>query len=175
MPAKLREMLKMRYNKFWLCTIALLCLTFQAYAQSDYLGGGSSGSTMGSSGDYLSPNMGQGASSTNPDAGLAGMSQWLNQPVDNFRPGILGIINNGASVYPAGYVSNAKVYLGGITGANIWLREFVCNSMSACGMYDAARANDGAIVNLGGFKRGATVPNIDGSAVRIVSVAKAKS
>jgi hypothetical protein len=95
--------------------------------------------------------------------------------ISNGVPGILGIINNGASVYPASEVSNAKVYLGGITGANIWRREFVCNSMSACGMYDAARANDGAIVNLGGFKRGATVPNIDGSAVRLVSVAKAKS
>jgi hypothetical protein len=99
--------------------------------------------------------MGQGASSTNPDAGLATMENWLNQPVNNFRPGILGIINNGASVYPAGEVSNAKVYLGGITGANIWRREFICNSMSACGMYPYGKSDngDGAIVNLGGVKR----------------------
>jgi hypothetical protein len=86
----------------------------------------------------------------------------------------IGIINNGASVYPVGEYG-ASVYPVGKYGASFWLREFVCNSMSACGMYDAARANDGAIVNLGGVKRGATVPNIDGSAVRLVSVAKAKS
>jgi len=54
----------------------------------------------------------------------------------------IGIINNGASVYPVGEY-----------GASFWLREFVCNSMSACGMYDPARASDGAIVNLGGVKR----------------------
>jgi hypothetical protein len=78
-------MLKMRYNKFLLCTIVtvLFCLTFQAYAQSDYLGEGSSSSTMGSSGDYISPNMGQG-SGPNPDEGLASMEQWLNQPTNYF-------------------------------------------------------------------------------------------
>jgi hypothetical protein len=71
----------------------------------------------------------------------------------NGVPGILGIINTGASVYPAGEVGNAKVYLGGITGANIWRAEFVCNSMSACGMYDKAWASDGAIVGISGVKR----------------------
>jgi hypothetical protein len=47
----------MKYSKILLFMTALLCLTFQACAQSDSLGAGSSGSTMGSSGDYLSPNM----------------------------------------------------------------------------------------------------------------------
>jgi PGF-CTERM protein len=69
-----------RYNKFLLCTMVLFCLAFQAYAQSDPLGEGGS-STMGSSGDYLNPNMGQAASSANPDEGLRGMSQLLDQPV----------------------------------------------------------------------------------------------
>jgi hypothetical protein len=97
--------------------------------------------------------------------------------ISNGVPGILGIINNGASVYPAGEVSNAKVYVGGITGANIWRREFICNSMSACGMYPYGQRDngDGAMVNLGGVKSGATVSGIDGSAVRIVSMAKAKT
>ena len=43
---------------------ALLCLAFQACAQSDYLGGGSS--------------------SANPDTGLNGMLNWLDQPVPSF-------------------------------------------------------------------------------------------
>jgi len=43
---------------------ALLCLAFQACAQSDYLGGGSS--------------------SSNPDMGLNGMLNWLDQPVPSF-------------------------------------------------------------------------------------------
>ena len=60
------------------------CLAFQACAQEDYLGAGSSGSTMGSSGDYISPNMGQMSRSSNPDEGLAGMLQWLDTPVPNF-------------------------------------------------------------------------------------------
>ncbi len=70
----------MKSSKFWLCMTALICLSFQACAQ-DPLGASSSGSTMGSSGDYLSPNMGQGSSRTNPDEGLNGMVQWLDQPV----------------------------------------------------------------------------------------------
>ena len=150
-------MLKMRYNKFLLCTIVtvLFCLAFQAYAQSDYLGEGSSSSTMGSSGDYISPNMGQGASGTNPDEGLSGMLQGLDQPSGigikgNVGAAPIGLINNGASVYPVGEYG-ASVYPVGEYGAGVpRLREFVCNSMSACGMYDPARANDGAIVNLGG-------------------------
>ena len=53
----------MRYNKLLLCTIALVCLAFQAYAQDP---------------------PGESASSTNPDEGLAGMLQWLYTPVPNF-------------------------------------------------------------------------------------------
>ena len=74
----------MKYSKILLCMTVFICLAFQACAQSDYLNGGSSGSTMGSSGDYLSPNMGQMSRSTNPDEGLAGMLQWLDTPVPNF-------------------------------------------------------------------------------------------
>jgi hypothetical protein len=75
----------MKYSKIFLCMTALFCLAFQACAQEDPLGAGSSGSIMGSSGDYISPNMGIGSSSgTNPDEGLAGMLQWLDRPVPNF-------------------------------------------------------------------------------------------
>jgi hypothetical protein len=49
----------MKYNKILLCMTAFVCLAFQACAQSDYLDGSSSGSTMRSGGDYLSPNMDQ--------------------------------------------------------------------------------------------------------------------
>ena len=51
-------------------------------------------------------------------------------------PGILGTISNGANVP--------------------MLSEFVCNSMSACGMYQYGLSNngDGATVNLGAFSFG---------------------
>ncbi|MGB5101149.1 MAG: hypothetical protein WBN94_11200 [Methanothrix sp.] len=39
---------------------------------------------MGSSGDWISPNMGQVSTRTNSDPGLAGMLQWLDTPVPNF-------------------------------------------------------------------------------------------
>jgi len=91
--------------------------------------------------------MGHASSRDNSDLGLAGMLQWLDQPSGigikgNVGAAPIGIINNGARVYPVGEY-----------GASFWLRELVCNSMSACGMYDVARASDGAIVNLGGVKR----------------------
>jgi PGF-CTERM protein len=70
----------MGYSKILLCMTVLVCLAFQACAQ-DPLGAGSSGSTMGSGGDYLSPNMGQGSSRANPDEGVSDMVQWLDQPV----------------------------------------------------------------------------------------------
>jgi predicted small secreted protein len=94
------------------------------------------------------------------------------------RPGILGMVNDGANVNPIGDVSNAKAYPDGIKTTVIISRlEFICNTISSCGIYPYGKSNngDGAIVNLGGVKSGATVPNIDGSAVRTVSVAKAKS
>ena len=88
--------MKMKYSKIWLCMAALVCLTFQAFAQ-DPLGAGSSGSSMGSSGDYLSPNMGnkypsdwleggyvRSSDRSIVDPGIAGMLQWLDTPVPNF-------------------------------------------------------------------------------------------
>jgi len=36
---------------------------------------------MGSSGDYLDPNMGQMSRDTNPDEGVSEMVKWLDQPV----------------------------------------------------------------------------------------------
>ena len=71
----------MKDSKILLCMTAVVCLAFQACAQSDPLGESASGSPMGSGGDYLSPNMGQESSRTNPDEGLSGMVQWLDQPV----------------------------------------------------------------------------------------------
>jgi len=80
----------MRYNKFLLCTIALLCLAFQACAQESY-SSSSMSSTSSTTGSYLSPNMGQVTSSTNqvtsstnPDEGLTSMENWLNQPTNYF-------------------------------------------------------------------------------------------
>jgi len=90
----------MKYSKILLCMTTLVCLAFQAYAQSDPLGEGSSGSTMGSSGDYISPNMGQGAG-TNPDEGLSGMLQGLDQPVPTFP----WYSTSGGSFYSQGYSS----------------------------------------------------------------------
>jgi hypothetical protein len=91
----------MKYCKILLCMTTLVCLAFQACAQSDYLGEGSSGSTMGSSGDYISPNMGQGTSGTNPDEGLSGMLQGLDQPVPTFP----WYSSAGGSFYSRGYSS----------------------------------------------------------------------
>jgi hypothetical protein len=74
----------MKYSKILLCMAMFVCLAFQAFAQSDPLGESSSGSTMGSSGDWISPNMGQMYTRTNSDPGLASMLQWLDTPVPNF-------------------------------------------------------------------------------------------
>jgi hypothetical protein len=71
----------MKYGKILPCTTALVCIAFQACTQSDPLGESVSSSTMGSSGDYPSPNMDQVASSANPGEGRAGMAQWLDQPI----------------------------------------------------------------------------------------------
>ncbi len=72
----------MEYSKILLCMTVLVSLAFQACAQSDPLGESSSSSTMGSSGDYLNPNMGQMSRDKNPpDDGVSGMVQWLDQPV----------------------------------------------------------------------------------------------
>jgi hypothetical protein len=44
----------------------------------------SSNNTMGSSADWISPNMGQVSTRANSDPGLSGMLQWLDTPVPNF-------------------------------------------------------------------------------------------
>ena len=73
----------MKYSKILLCMIVLVCLAFQAFAQ-DPLGAGSSGNSIGSSGDWISPNMGQVYTRTNSDPGLAGMLHWLDTPIPSF-------------------------------------------------------------------------------------------
>ena len=88
----------MKYTKILICMTVLVCLAFQACAQSDYLEGGyvqsssGSGSTMGSSGDYLSPNMGQMRGTSDP--GLAGMLHWLDTPVPN-----IPLYTTGGAIY----------------------------------------------------------------------------
>ena len=82
----------------------------------------------------------------------------------------IGIINNGASVYPVGEYG-ASVYPVGEYGASVYpvgivnnganaslpLWEFQCNLISSCGIYPLGRhVTDGAIVNLGGVRSGAT-------------------
>jgi PGF-CTERM protein len=64
----------MRYNNFLLFMIPLIYISFQAYGQMESGG-------MASGGGWLSPDIGQGASSSTPDEGLEGMVQWLDQPV----------------------------------------------------------------------------------------------
>jgi hypothetical protein len=63
---------------------ALLCLAFQACAVLESPNNASLNNTMGSSADWISPNMGQVSTRTNSDPGLAGMLQWLDTPVPNF-------------------------------------------------------------------------------------------
>jgi hypothetical protein len=71
------------------------------------------------------------------------------------------LINSGAQVYPIGE-QGARVYPIGEHGAGISqpLWEFVCNSMSACGMYDMAWASNGATVNIGGASRVTSGANV---------------
>ena len=72
----------------------------------------------------------------------------------------LGIINNGANIYPVGEYGASVYPVGAVNnGANISLplQEFQCNLISSCGIYSAARVSSGAIVNLGVVRSGATV------------------
>lgn len=66
----------MRYSKILLSTIALICLSFQACGQ---LGSGG----MGSSGDWLSPDINR-IGFRSSDSGISGMVQWLDRPVPVF-------------------------------------------------------------------------------------------
>jgi hypothetical protein len=63
----------------------------------------------------------------------------------------IGVINSGAQVYPIGEHG---------AGISQPLWEFVCNSMSACGIFDPAWASNGAIVNLGGTSRVTSGANV---------------
>ena len=97
----------MKYSKILLFMTALLCLAFQACAvlespnntslnntslnnispsniSPSSLNNMSSNNTMGSSEDWISPNMGQVSTRTNSDPGLASMLQWLDTTVPNF-------------------------------------------------------------------------------------------
>ena len=111
----------MKYSKILLIMAVLFCFAFQTFAQ-DPLGLGSSGSSMGSSGDWISPNMGS-SYPTNwmehgyvashdrsmTDAGIASMLYWLDAPVSNlpwyspdlkfYSPGPLGVYPYNPSPY----------------------------------------------------------------------------
>ncbi len=97
----------MKYDKILMYLTVLVCLAVQASAQSDYLEGGyvksssGSSSSMGSSADWISPNMGHVSTRTNSDPGLAGMLQWLDAPVPNFP-----WYTTGGSFYSQAYSSN---------------------------------------------------------------------
>lgn len=99
---------------------------------------------------------------------VSGIGESTNSPS---RPGILGTIRDGSSVYPVGDLSNAKAYPGRITSVNNSRLEFICNLISSCGLYPYGKGNngDGAIVNLGGVTSGATVSGINSPVVRMVS------
>ena len=73
----------------------------------------------------------------------------------------IGIINNGANVYPVGEYGASIYPVGTVNnGANVSLplREFQCNLISSCGIFPLGRhVTDGAIVYLGGVRSGAIV------------------
>ncbi len=78
-----------KYSRILLIMTALLCLAFQGCAVLEVLNNITpsnltpSSSTV-SSGDWISPNIGQVSTRTNSDPGLAGMLHWLDTPVPNF-------------------------------------------------------------------------------------------
>lgn len=105
--------------KIFLCMMVLVCLAVSALAQ-DPLGLGSRGSSMGSSGDWISPNMGQTSSGSSMgssgdwispnmgsghdrsmmDPGIAGMLRWLDAPVTSYYyPGPFGVYPYNPSPY----------------------------------------------------------------------------
>ena len=98
----------MKYYKILLFMAVLFCLAVQAFAQ-DPLGLGSSGSSMGYGGDWISPNMGSGHDRSMMDPGIAGMLHWLDAPVSNlpwyspdlkfYYPGPFGVYPYNPSPY----------------------------------------------------------------------------
>ena len=79
-------------------------------------------------------------------------------------------INDVSNIITGQTFNGAKIYLRNMKTGNISRREFQCNLISSCGIYPYGKHNngDGAIVNLGVVKSGATVSVIDGS-TRLVS------
>ncbi len=111
----------MKSSKIFLCMMVLVCLAVSAFAQ-DPLGLGSRGSSMGSGGDWISPNMGskyptnwmeggyvRSHDRSMMDPGIAGMLQWLDVPVSNwpwyspdlkfYSPGPFGVFPYNPSPY----------------------------------------------------------------------------
>jgi len=88
----------MKNSKILLCMTVLVCLAIPGFAQ-DPLGLGSRGSSMGSGGDWISPNMGQtsGGSSMgssgdwiSPNMGLKYPTNWMEGNIF-YYPGPFGV------------------------------------------------------------------------------------
>jgi hypothetical protein len=108
--------MKMKSSKIFLCMTVLVCLAVSAFAQ-DPLGLGSRGNSMGSGGDWISPNMGssyptnwmEGGYVTShdrsmTDPGIASMLHWLDAPISSsdlafYYPGPLGVYPYNPSPY----------------------------------------------------------------------------
>jgi len=98
--------MNMNSSKIFLCMTVLVCLAVSALAQ-DPLGLGSSGSSMGSGGDWISPNMGQtsGGSSMgssgdwiSPNMGLKYPTNWM-EGNKFYYPGPFGVFPYNPSPY----------------------------------------------------------------------------
>ncbi len=75
-------------------------------------------------------------------------------------PATYGIASNSAGVFPIGGITNNMANLAGtMPYHNIVLREFVCNSMSACGEYALGLGDNGpgGIAYTPGVNSGASV------------------
>ncbi len=120
----------MKYSKTLLSMTALAaCLLIGIAWGADYLEGGyvesssGSGSVMGSSGDWISPNMGQGyvRGRSMADPGIAGMLQWLDAPVPTlpwYNPDLIFYTNPVAdttfSPFREYYATTGTLVVGGI-------------------------------------------------------------
>ena len=75
-------------------------------------------------------------------------------------PGTYGIASDGAGIVPIGGITNGMATLAGtMPYHNVVLREFVCNSMSACGAYPLGLGDNspGQKPYVGGVNSGAAV------------------